>query len=130
MRTNDPPLPCSGFARLEAGFYLEHTPPLRRLKHLVDRSQEHQAPGITPAAEEVPRLVMVVTLTFTSLAGVTRRAIVVCPRFRNGIVSRVTHSDFEGQKPKAPLYPSTMVLRGSAPSPSALTGKPFQASHG
>ena len=43
MRANDPPLPCSGFAQLEAGFYLEHTPPLRRLKHLVDRSL--RAPG-------------------------------------------------------------------------------------
>lgn len=73
---------------------------------------------------------MVFVLTFTSLAGVTRRALVACPRFRNGTVSRVDDSDFEGQKPKAPLYPSTTVLRGSAPSPSALTGKPFRASHG
>lgn len=36
-RTNDPPLPCSGVRPAHAGFYLEHTPPLRRLKHLTDQ---------------------------------------------------------------------------------------------
>ena len=73
---------------------------------------------------------MVFALLVTLLAGVTRRIIVVCPRFRGGIVSRADRSDFEGQKPKAPLYPSTMTLRSSAPSPARLTGKPFRAFHG
>lgn len=93
-------------------------------------SNEHQAPDTTPAAAEVPRLVMVFVLLVTSLAGVTRRIIVVCPRSRGGIVSRADRSDFEGQKPKAPLYPSAMMIRCSAPSPAILTGKPFRAFHG
>ena len=36
---------AADFARLEAGFYLEHTPPLRRLNHLTDQLERASGTG-------------------------------------------------------------------------------------
>ena len=90
-----------------------------------------QAPGTLPAAAELPALVMVFVLRFTSLSGVTRRAAIVCTAFPSW--HRLHHyvdGDFRGPNVEASPYPSMEVFRDLAPSPAKLTGKPLRAFHG
>lgn len=119
-------LPCRVTAPHTAGFYLGHTPPLRRLKH---PDVAIRAPGTNPAPAEVPALAAFVVRSFTSVAGHARRA----DRRTSGASApaQSPHQPwcaFEGQKPEAPLYPSTAGLPGLAPSLTELTGKPFAPS--
>src|SRR4051812_37067973 len=90
-----------------------------------------QAPGTNPAAAELPALVMFFVLRVTSLCGVTRRD---RHRMRNSPESASfaprCDGDFGGPNVEASPYPSMEVVRGLAPSPAKLTGKPLRAFHG
>lgn len=64
---------------------------------------------------------------FTSLGGCTSSQAAYAPPSRAGIISN-THQlcvDFGGPKTEASPYPSLRGVRGSAPSPPRLTGKPL-----
>ena len=77
----------------------------------------------------VPALVITFALWVTSLPGVTPRTPPPYARtFRRGTVcdSR-ERADFGGQNVEAPPYPPATGFCGSAPSPRALTGKPFRS---
>lgn len=65
------PLPCSTLARLSSAPTCGTLPVMRHLKHEVDHDL---APVTTPAAADLPRLVMHVPRSVPSLAGVTPRA--------------------------------------------------------
>lgn len=66
-----PPLPCSTLARPRSAPTRGTLPVVRHLKHEVDQDL---APVTTPAAADLPRLVMDVPRSVPSLAGVTPRA--------------------------------------------------------
>ena len=73
-------------------FYLQHTPPLRRLKHLIgtrrlayEASQRDQAPVITPAAIAVPGLALGIEEQVPSVRG-------VIPRRRRMLQARARHT--------------------------------------
>ena len=90
-----------------------------------------QAPGTTPAAAELPALAMFFELRVTSLSGVTRRnrhRVRTCPQAHT--VCTIINGDFGGPNVEASPYPAMEVIRGLAPSPAILTGKPFRAFHG
>lgn len=86
----------------------------------------HPGTGDHPAAAEDPALAAFVVRPVTSVAGQARRA----DRRTSGAPAPAQspcpcgHA-FEGQKPEAPLYPSTAGLPGLASSQVELTGKPF-----
>ena len=89
----------------------------------------HRVPG--PAAVEVPRLVCCVAVRVTWLEAYASGRVSFARGSRRGDVctNRVAR-DFGRQKPEAPPYPSTPAVRGVAPSPAQLTGKPLRAVHG
>jgi len=101
QHSNGSQLPCHEHAP-RRDFYLQHSPRQRHLKHPPDT----RAPGITPAASVLPRLVVLFTQAVTSLD-----QWLYVQGSRPGIVStRRVPSDFWGQNPEAPPYPSAKVF--------------------
>lgn len=90
-----------------------------------------EAPDTTPAAVEVPRLVMVDEVQ----GRVPRRGVppgALAPRgpSRGHVVCAASYRDFGRQNLEASSYPRASAFRRSAPPPWTLTGKGFRPFHG
>ena len=121
VRTSSP-LPCRKLAGSRRS-YLQPAPRVERLNHLVDH---RQAPGTSPAARFLPRLVMSVAKRFTSLVGryptglTPVRTRVPPSRSRTHAAARA----FLGAENRSSPLPFGAGFRCPAPSLALLTGKP------
>ena len=115
--------------RIEPAPTSGHTPPLG---HFESPGRPHvRAPDTTPAPRAVPGLALVVARAVTSLAGsypAGRTPHV--PGSRPAMVSADDRPPFRGPEGRSGPLPLGADLRGPAPSPHALTGKPSRASRG
>lgn len=91
----------------DAPFYSGHTPSLPRLKHSWISPR---APDTTPAAADLPALVTVVAHSVTLAQGCYPSRVTRCT-FRAPALSQFPDrwSDFRGQEPEAPPYPSALT---------------------
>lgn len=115
-----------------APFYLGHSPSLRRLKH---RRLSLPAPGTTPVAKDLPALATIVPHLVTLVRGccpsrVDARCTSELPHRRSFLRGRGASKISGGRNQRLPHTHSAATLTSSAPSPNAVTSKPFQASHG
>jgi len=110
---------------LPAGSYSGHSPRLRGLKHPADHGK---APGTSPAPAALPALAISFAPWVTSLEGIPLGTAAARPALPGGRrLHRTLRGDFGGPNVEASPYPSASAVRGSAPSPTALTGKPSRA---
>jgi hypothetical protein len=91
-----------------------------------------QAPGTTPAARPLPRLVTVFAHSVTSVEGLPLRLLSYVPGSRPAIVSAHLQrgAAISAYETRSSAYPPTTTLPCSATSPSELTDKPLRAFHG
>lgn len=100
------------------------------------RDGPSHAPGTSPAAAEIPALVLFFVSQVTSLSGMSRRKDGCVPGSSEpdtvcaGCHTKRLTGDFGGPNGEASPYPSASLVRGSAPSLAKLTGKPSRAFHG